>query len=130
MMRNITETEQEILKGDYTRGMNGVAVVKNTFWQDFTIADAFGERAVLDTFKRAFESWREDISYITALSIALNHKIWQHYEAGNEKLARLYDKCWKDVERYVLDCENAGEENEKYKNYEKDEVRYYVSALD
>lgn len=28
---------------------------KTTFWQDFEIANAFGKKAVEDTFNRAFE---------------------------------------------------------------------------
>ena len=130
-MKDEKDIEAEILKGEhYERGLNGVAVIKTTFWGDFSIADIFGAKAIKDTYKRAFESWKDDIKYITALSITLNHKIWQHYDAGDEELARLYDKLWKELEAYVFDCENAGEENEKYKNYEKHEVRYYVRALD
>ena len=29
-----------------------------TFWSDFSVADAFGTSAVVDTFKRAFEEWK------------------------------------------------------------------------
>ena len=29
-----------------------------TFWQDFSIADAFGVAAIKDTFKRAFAEWK------------------------------------------------------------------------
>ena len=33
-----------------------------TFWQDFTIADQFGVDAVVDTYNRVFEDWKDDIS--------------------------------------------------------------------
>lgn len=46
--------EEEIRKGDYTTGLNGVAVVANTFAQDFAIALMFGGvDAVEETYKRA-----------------------------------------------------------------------------
>ena len=38
---------------------------QTTFWEDFSIADAFGEDAVKDTFKRAFEEWKDDYRYLT-----------------------------------------------------------------
>lgn len=66
---------------------------KTTFFQDFSIADAFGLSAVEDTYKRAFEEWKSNVVYITELVIVLNHKIWQHYEK-NRPLAELYNKLW------------------------------------
>ena len=71
-----------------------------TFWEDFTIADFFGEAAVEDTFKRAFEEWKNDYVYLTELVIVLNHKIWQHYET-NESLARVYDDLWVKADAYA-----------------------------
>lgn len=127
---NKTSIELEIEKGDYTRGLNGVAVVKTTFWSDFSIADAFGKRAVLDTYKRAFAGWKDNIEYVTALSITLNHKIWEHFEAGRQELAKLYDKLWKETDAYILACDNAGTDKEKYKNFEREEIRYYIHATD
>lgn len=44
---------------------------KTTFWEDFSIADAFGGAAVADTFKRAFKEWRNDVVYITELAMVL-----------------------------------------------------------
>ena len=48
-----------------------------TFWQDFSIADAFGVAAVEDTFKRAFNEWKGNYKYLTELVMVLNHKIAQ-----------------------------------------------------
>ena len=33
-------------------------VLTTTFWEDFSIADRFGEAAIKDTFKRAFNEWK------------------------------------------------------------------------
>ena len=62
-------------------------IVDNTFFMDFSIADAFGVNAVRDTYKRAFEEWKDDYKMLTALVITLNHKIWKHYEAEKDKVA-------------------------------------------
>lgn len=51
-----------------------------TFWNDFSVADAFGTSAVADTFKRAFEEWKGNYKYLTELVMVLNHKIWQWFE--------------------------------------------------
>jgi hypothetical protein len=79
-----------------------------TFYEDFSIADAFGERAVKDTFNRAFKEWKHNYKYLTELVMALNWKIWEHYE-HNERLAKLYNDLWEKADQYA--CENLkGEE--------------------
>ena len=74
-----------------------------TFFEDFTIADAFGIPAIKDTYKRAFESWKDNAVYLTELVIALNLKIWQWYEK-NEQIARVYNDLWGKADEYA--CEN------------------------
>ena len=44
-----------------------------TFWQDFSIADNFGETAVEDTYQRVFKEWKHDYKYLTELVMVLNH---------------------------------------------------------
>lgn len=77
--------------------------VETTFWMDFTIADAFGREAVEDTFLRAFGEWKDDHRYLTELTIVLNHKIWQHWEAGDKRMAGTYDALWKYANGYALE---------------------------
>ena len=89
-----------------------------TFWQDFSIADAFGTHAVRDTFIRAFGEWKDDYLYLTDLVLVLNNKIWQHYNAGNMPLARLYDELWREADAYG--CENL----------KGDELEYFYTVLD
>lgn len=76
--------------------------MKTTFWQDFSIADAFGVNAVRDTYHRAFTSWRDNVVYVTELSLVLNWKIWQWYQK-NEALARVYDELWKECDTWCRD---------------------------
>lgn len=89
-----------------------------TFWQDFSIADAFGVSAVKDTYNRAFKSWRDDYLYLTDLVVVLNHKIWQHYNAGRMELAKLYDGLWREAQAYGYD------------NLKGDELVYFWKVLD
>lgn len=120
--------EEEIKSGNHKTLPNGTAIVENTFWMDFSIADAFGAGAVEDTYKRAFDAWKEDMAYMTALSITLNHKIYQHFGG---KLGRLYDRLWKEIDHYILDYDyDEKTDTEKYKHFTKKEVEYYVRATD
>lgn len=126
----MTKVEQEIRAGgNYTAVPNGVALEKTTFWFDFSVADRFGESAVRDTYKRAFDGWKEDIRYMTALCIVLNHKIWQLYKT-DDKLARVYDELWKKCDGYILECEGAGTQKEKYINFNNEEIAYFIQATD
>lgn len=129
-MKGKTMVEEEIRKGDYTVGLNGVAVVANTFAQDFAIADAFGIDAIENTFKRAFEEWKKDIRYFTALALTMNHQGWKWYEI-NEKVGKLYFDFWEKCDAFVLDCDYDEETDEEhYKNFTPEEVHYFIRACD
>lgn len=67
---------------------------KTTFYEDFSIADAFGIAAVKDTYKRGLRTAQAmGYEYLTEFVMALNWKIWEHYE-HNEPLARVYNDLW------------------------------------
>lgn len=80
-----------------------------TFYEDFSIADAFGLRAVVDTYKRGFETAKcMGYKYLTEFVMALNWKIWEHYES-DYRLSELYNDLWCKADEWV--CENlSGEE--------------------
>lgn len=82
-----------------------------TFWEDFTIAEAFGEKAIRDTFNRAFNEWKSDYKYLTELVMVLNHKIWQWYER-NETYANAYNELWEQADLYA--CENLKGDEASY----------------
>lgn len=88
-----------------------------TFYEDFSIADRFGISAIKDTFKRAFENWKDNYKYLTELVMALNWKIWEHYEI-NEKIARVYNDLWEKADAYAQD------------NLKGDELRYFYATTD
>lgn len=68
-----------------------------TFWQDFSVADLFGNKAIENTYKKAKSEWKDNYKYWTELCLVLNHKIWQWHERDNQK-AMLYDRLWREVD--------------------------------
>lgn len=91
--------------------------MESTFVMDFSIADIFGLSAVKDTYKRAFNEWKDNYIYLTELVITLNLKIWQHYKK-NDQLARLYDQLWREADTYA------------YENLKDDELRFFYNVTD
>lgn len=65
----------------------------STFYEDLSIADNFGVDAITDTYERVVEQWLPDFKMFTEFVMALNWKIWEHYET-NERLARVYNTLW------------------------------------
>lgn len=91
---------------------------KTTFWQDFTTADKFGVKEIKDTYKNAFSDWKNNYVYLTELVLILNWKLWQHWENGNEEIARVYDELWRMTDTYA--CENLKD----------DKLDYYLRTTD
>ena len=86
---------------------------KTTFYEDFSIADAFGVAAVKDTYKRALEMADfMGYEYLTELVMALNWKIWEHYEK-NDTLAELYNDLWEKASEHAQET-LTGEELSYY----------------
>lgn len=91
---------------------------QTTFWEDFSIADRFGLEAVRDTYNRAKVEWGDDRIYGTELSMVLNHKCWQHYNAKNAILSKLYAELWEEYHGFVLD------------NWKGKDLQYYLRITD
>ena len=85
---------------------------KTTFYKDFSIADAYGANAIKDTYKRAFNEWKDNTVYLTELVMALNWKIFEHYEAGRKGYAKLYNDLWTEADSWAV--ENLKGEDLKY----------------
>lgn len=58
------------------------------------------------------------MKYFTELVVALNRKLWQHYENWNEPLARVYDELWRKADEYA--CEH----------FTGDDATYYWKQTD
>lgn len=103
---------------------------KTTFWSDFSIAEVFGKdnvdkglSAVEDTYNRSFDEWKSNVEYVTELALVLNHKIWYWYGVWEkvedpylknyaDKLARLYDKMWRECDGWC--CDNLRGKDAEY----------------
>lgn len=73
-----------------------------TFYEDLSIADAFGASAVLDTYKRVMKGWNKNYKALTEFVMALNWKIWEHYES-KQKLAMVYNELYFKAKQYAED---------------------------
>jgi len=91
---------------------------KTTFWNDFSIADKFGKKAIQETYDRAFNEWKGDYIYLTELVLVLNWKIWEHYEKNDKEYAQLYDTLWKETDLYATD------------NLKGAELDYFIKTTD
>lgn len=89
-----------------------------TFWQDFTIAEHFGEKAIKETFNRAFKEWKSDYEYLTELVMILNWKMWYFYDIEQKNLSILYQELFEKSNEWALN------------NLKGDELSYYLQTTD
>lgn len=97
--------------------MSGYKTI-STFYMDFSIADTFGEKGIKETYENVMKNWSDNYKYITELYIVLNHKIWEHYENKNDKLAKLYDGLWRECGNWCDD------------NFTSEELEYFYATID
>ena len=93
-----------------------------TFWEDFRIADCFtcggdDPRPILDTYKRAFNEWKDNTKYLTELSMVLAHSSDFWYER-NIKLSQKYAELWQKLDEWI------------YENWEGEDIQYYFEITD
>jgi hypothetical protein len=92
---------------------------KTTFYLDFTIADCCGGvKAIKDTYKRAMASWKNDVEYMAEFVVALNWKIWQHYNNGKHDIAKVYDELWRKAHNYCVT------------HFKDEDLSYYYDFVD
>lgn len=74
-----------------------------SFFEIAEMANAGQATITLTAMKPIIEKTIDEISYtgITDLSIAVNHKVWQHHES-NPKLAAIYQEIWEMVDSHAL----------------------------
>lgn len=90
---------------------------KTTFWQDFSIADAFGISAIKDTYKRAFKEWKTNTEYVTELVMVLNWKSWQWAEK-NPTISEVYVDLFYEAQNWC------------YENLTGDDLKYFLRTTD
>lgn len=85
---------------------------KTTFYTDFSMAEMFWKKAIIDTYKRCMKEWSSDVRYFTEFVIALNHKIRDWYEKDVE-VAKIYDELWREADSLALEI-FSGEDKKYY----------------
>ena len=90
----------------------------STFYADFSVADYYGEKAIQDTFNRAFNGWKSNCKMFTELTAMLNHKIWFWWEHNINEYGELYNKLWQKADEYGCST------------FKGEEAQYFFSVLD
>lgn len=88
---------------------------KTTFFGDLSIAEYYGVSGVKDTYRRVMRSWGNNLEFMCEWVIALNQKIWQHYN-NNRELAKVYDELWRKADEWCID-HFKGEDLQRYYEY-------------
>lgn len=91
--------------------------LKTTFWNDFTIADAFGVDAIKDTYNRSFNDWKHDYIYITELCMVMNWKMFQWFEKDESKF-QLYYELFTTLDEWCMD------------NLKDEQLDYFLATTD
>lgn len=69
----------------------------SAFASDFAIADPFGKPAVKDTFKRAFDEWKNNPVMMAEMCVTLNLAVNRYYELDDdwyEMYLSLFEKAY------------------------------------
>lgn len=88
-----------------------------TFFEDFSIAEAFGVDGVRETYNRAFKEWKNNYKYLTEFVMVLNWKMQEHYQS-NDTLANLYNELWQKADSWAYD------------NLQGEELSYFYRTTD
>ncbi len=91
--------------------------VQTTFDMDFAVADAFGVKAIKDTFNRAFKEWKRDAQYLTELVMVLNHRCWYWYQK-NDTYSALYSELFYKAQDWA------------YGHLKGEELKFFLEVTD
>ena len=90
---------------------------KTTFFADLSIAECYGADEVKDTYKRVVKSWKNDVEFMSEFCIALNQKIWQHYNKRRD-LAEVYNDLWTECDAFCME------------HFKGEDLSYYLDYVD
>ena len=94
---------------------------KTTFKKDFTIAESYGQEALRETYKRAFNEWKDNVEYLTELILVINHKSWDWYNKNNQPMSEFYANLYNEADAAAI---HYLEENHP------EDLHYYFNTLD
>lgn len=105
-----------------------------TFYGDFKVAEAFRvtePNALRDTWKRAWDGWKNNVKYLVELAVVLNHLCWEHYDKGDKILSAWYADKFHYVQNRIY---AAGNEDkplpEGCRPFTEEERKFAFSVLD
>lgn len=77
---------------------------KTLYWQNFSIAEKFGNEEILSVYDKIFNEAKEDYELLTELSMILNHKCWEYSEYVDDPgLCTLYSDLYYSTRNYALE---------------------------
>lgn len=69
------------------------------FYVELSMAEPFGISAIANTYDRLFVENKHDPIFITELSMAVNWKVYEHYD--KEKwIYKLYQSMWEQIDNH------------------------------
>ena len=83
-----------------------------TFYGDFKVAETFLDTepsSLKDTWKSAWNEWKNTPKYCVELALVLNHLCWEHYDEGKADLSEWYANKFHYVQNRIY---AAGTEEE------------------
>lgn len=86
-----------------------------TWFEDFYIANMFGEAEVKRTFERAFNEWKDNVVALKELCFCLNLNCWAYDSKNNMKMMKLYGDLYYKALNYGYDHFEGAELNEFWK---------------
>lgn len=89
-----------------------------TFWEDFCIADAFGLKAIQETYDNGIQFAKTNYKYLTEFVMTLNFKCWAFYEIQNYEFSKFYEKLFYEADDFALE------------NLKGDELQYFLRTTD
>ena len=90
---------------------------ETTFWEEFSIADQYGQEGIVEHYNLVFAQWKDNLQYLTELVLVLNWKIYQWYQV-DDNLGMTYDELWKRTDGYAMETLKG------------DDLHKYLSVLD
>lgn len=90
---------------------------ESTFWEEFSIAEQYGEKGVKEHFSLVFPQWKDNLKYLMEIVQVLNLKIATWF-GKDDKLGMTYDELWHTSDEYALN------------NLSKDDLQTYLHTLD
>lgn len=77
-----------------------------TYYTDFSIAENFGTKAILETYETAkkelAQNYMANYKELTELVMVLNWKTWEHYKR-NENYTKLYNTLWEQLDNIAIE---------------------------